>query len=363
MAENRDGQEKSEDPSARRLMEARLRGQVSKSMDVTTAAVLIGGGLAVFLLGGPLINNYKSFMGYMFHNIGNIQITQQNISTLYVDFLTFMAGLVLPISLTIFVIALIAEISQVGFHVATKKFTEGLRFKQIFNPFSGIKKIFFSGRSFFELFKSLMKLAIIGTTVFLVLNGKAEEISGLLQRPFTDIGSFMANLSFELIMKVGAVYIVIAASDYFYQKYKFKEEMKMTKQEVREENKQSEGDPKVKARMRSIMRNRIRRLMLQNVKKADVVITNPTHFAVALQYDSENMNAPRVVAKGLDYLALQIRTIADEAGVPIVEEPPLARALYHNCEIDQEVPEELFKAVAQVLAYIYSLRNSRFNKN
>lgn len=361
MAENRDGQEKSESPSARRLMEARQRGQVSKSMDVTTAAVLIGGGLAVFMLGAPVVGNLKSFMGYIFTNSATIQITQQNISQYYLDFLGFMAELLMPISFTIFLIALAAEISQVGFKFATKKFTEGLRFKEIFNPFKGLKKIFFSGRSFFELLKSLLKLLIIGLTVYLVLDGKSEEITGLLERPFLDIGNFMASVAFELVMKVGGVYITIAAADFFYQKYKFTQEMKMTKQEVREENKQSEGDPKVRARMRSIMRNRIRRLMLQNVKKADVVITNPTHFAVALRYDSENMNAPRVVAKGIDYLALQIRTIADEAGVPIVEEPPLARAIYHNCEVDQEIPEDLFKAVAQVLAYIYALKGSKYN--
>ena len=144
--------------------------------------------------------------------------------------------------------------------------------------------------------------------------------------------------------------------DYFYQKYKFRQDMKMTKQEVKEENKQTEGDPKIKARLRAIMRQRFRKMMMKGAGDADVVITNPTHFAVALQYKHGDMEAPVVVAKGVDYLAQQIKKIAEEKGIPVVEEPPLARNLYYNVDINEEIPEDLFKAVAQILAYVYQLR-------
>jgi flagellar biosynthetic protein FlhB len=166
----------------------------------------------------------------------------------------------------------------------------------------------------------------------------------------------MASISIELVIKVGVVYIVIAVSDALFQKWQHKEDLKMTKQEVKDENKQSEGDPMVKARMRQIMRSKIRSAMMKSTAEADVVITNPTHYAVALKYEMGQMTAPKVVAKGADFLAARIREIATDNNVPIVEEPPLARAIYFNVEVDDEIPENLFKAVAQILAYIYNLK-------
>jgi flagellar biosynthetic protein FlhB len=255
-----------------------------------------------------------------------------------------------------FLIILATEIGQVGFTFATKKFTEGLQFKKIFNPFSGIKKIFISGRSFFELVKSLTKVVLLGLVVYWVLSTRIDEAVGLIERPFDEIVAFLVSVSFELLYKVAGFFIIIAVSDWIYQRYRYREDMKMTKQEVKEEGKQSEGDPKIKARIRQLMRQRIRKLMLKNVQTADVVITNPTHFAVALKYTPGKMSAPQVKAKGLDFLALQIREIAQKNGVPIVEEPPLARTLFFTVEVDQEIPENLFKAVAQILAYVYKLK-------
>lgn len=166
----------------------------------------------------------------------------------------------------------------------------------------------------------------------------------------------MSSMALEILLKMGIIYIIIAVADYVYQKWKFGEDMKMTKQETKDERKQMEGDPKVKAQFRSLMRNRIRKLMIDNVGEADVVITNPTHFAVAIKYDQIASGAPVLLAKGLDFIAYQIREKAKETGVPIVENPPLARAIYRNVEVDEEIPEELFKAVAEVLAYVYSLK-------
>ena len=356
MAENKEGQEKTEPASAKRLNEARARGQVSKSMDVTTAAIMLFGGLIIFLFGRELISSLQDFMRYIFHNSSNITITDNNFGTMFLQLITFLAKILMPILGLVMLIAIVAEISQVGFMFATKKFTEGLHFKQIFNPFSGLKKIFMSGRAMFELVKSFAKLLLFSLIVYQVLSSKAEETIGLMERPIADIGGFIAEVCLELLIKVSIVFILIAVADFFYQKYRFKEDMKMTKQETKEETKQTEGDPKIRQRIRSILRSRLRKLMLKRVKTSEVVITNPTHFAVALSYKSENMSAPILVAKGVDFLALQIREIAEQNGVPIVEDPPLARVIFYKVDVEQEIPENLFKAVAQVLAYVYHLK-------
>ncbi len=356
MAENKDGQEKTEPASAKRLNEARARGQVAKSHDVTTAAIMLLGGLVVFLFGGAMFSGFQDFMRFTFQNSATISITTESTAPLFYRMSLLLAKLLLPIMGLIVLIALAAEVSQVGFRFAGKKFTEGLHFKQVFNPFSGLKKIFMSGRTAFELIKSFTKLILFGFIVYQVLASKAEETVGLMERPFADVGTFMVSVCFELLIKISLVYILIAIADFFYQKYKFREDMKMTKQEVKEEVKQTEGDPKIRQRLRSIMRSRLRKLMLKKVQEAEVVITNPTHFAVALSYKSNEMSAPKLIAKGVDYLAFQIRQIAEEHGVPIIEDPPLARVIYYKVEVEQEIPENLFKAVAQVLAYVYHLK-------
>lgn len=362
MAENKDGQEKTEDPTSRRLEEARNRGQVGKSNDVTTASILLIGGMLLFVWGKTIMSDYQGFMVYVLHNSSSFDITYQNVLVSFYKLIGMMAKMLLPLMLTLFAVALIGEISQVGLKFATKKFTEGLNFKKIFNPFSGIKKLMFSTNSFVELVKSFTKLILLGGfAVFIVLN-RRDEFIGLVERPFFDLADLMVDVSFELLLKIGLSYILIALADFYYQKWKYKNELKMTKQEVKDENKQSEGDQMMKSRLRSIMRSRLRKLMMQNVSKADVVITNPTHFAVALMYKPGESNAPIVVAKGVDFLALKIREIATKNDIPIVEEPPLARQLFFNVEVDQEIPENLFKAVAQILAYIYQLRKDKMSE-
>jgi flagellar biosynthetic protein FlhB len=264
--------------------------------------------------------------------------------------------MLLPLISVIFVIAISGEIAQVGVKFATKKFTEGLNWKTIFNPFSGLKRMFFSKNSMFELVKSIAKIFILGLVVCSVVRNKDEQIIGLMERPFADMGVFMTSVASEMVWKLGLVYAFIALADFYFQRWRFKDDMKMTKKEVKDESKQSEGDPAVKSRIRSLMKGRIRKMMLRNVQNADVVITNPTHYAIALIYAQGQMTAPKVVAKGVDFLAAKIREIANENEIPIVEDPPLARTLYKLVEIDQEIPEDLFKAVAQILAYVYSLK-------
>jgi flagellar biosynthetic protein FlhB len=359
MAENKEGQEKSEDATQKRLQEARLKGQVAKSMDMTTAAVILFGGLSVFVLGSYTVSSYRSFMDYMFTNSSDIILNDTNVLAYYPGLLLFLAKILLPLMIVIMLVILASEISQVGLKVAWKKYNEFDDLKKIFKIGSGLKRIFFSSRSIFELFKSIAKIGIIAIAIAWRLNSRIDELIGLSQRPLGDIGDVLLSISLEVLLTVGTVFILIAISDFIWQKYKFKEDMKMTKQEIKDESKQMEGDPKVKGRLRQLMRSRIRNLMLQNVAKADVIITNPTHFAVALQYDRGNMDAPICLAKGLDFLALRIREIANDNEVTIVEDPPLARQLYRDVEVDAPVPEEMYKAVAKILAYVYSVSEEK----
>lgn len=358
MAENQDGQEKTEKATPKKLGESRNKGQVSKSQDTTTASVLLIGGVSVFAAITPFASSYQGFAKRIFGNLDTVNITPDTVPGIFNDIIFFIASVILPILLLVVVVVLSAEIAQVGFHFATKKFTEGLNFKQIFNPFPGLKRIFFSKHTMVELVKNFAKVIVLGSVIVSALYTKGDMLVGLIERPFGDVGETMGMIALEILLKLGSVYVFIAAADFAYQKWKFQDDMKMTKTEVKEEGKQAEGDPKVKAKIRGLMLSRIRKIMLANVKTADVVITNPTHYAVALAYKQGEMNAPRVVAKGVDFLALRIREIAEENGIPIVEEPPLARALYKHVQIEQEIPENLFKAVAQVLAYIYALKNN-----
>lgn len=359
MAENKDGQEKTEQATSKKLSDARDTGQVSKSADITTAGILLLGGMALFFFGKPFISNYQNFMKETLRNSASITITDANINFLFTKLLGIIAGLILPLIIIITLIAFLGEVSQVGFKFAPKKFTEGLNFKQIFNPFSGMKRLFLSKSSLFELAKNFLKVFIIGAVVWSVLYKKDELLLSLIERPFMAVGQFMSDIAFELLWKIGLVYIAIAVADFYYQRWQFNDNMKMTKKEVKDENKQSEGDPQVKGRIRAIMRSKIRKMMLKNVQTADVVVTNPTHFAVALSYQSGTNSAPIVVAKGVDFLAQRIKQIAYEYDVPIVENPPLAREMYKVVDIDQEIPETLFKAVAEVLAYVYSLKRNK----
>jgi flagellar biosynthetic protein FlhB len=363
MAETPEGREKTEPASPRRLNEARQRGQVAKSTDLTTAVMLIFGGFVTLLYVGIIVNNLKGFFQRSLSSSFYTNVTAQEAGRIFVSTAFFLAQTVLPLLGLIYFLILVSEISQVGFHLATKKFTKGLNFRSIFNPLGGIKRMFFSGRAYFELVKSLIKLSILGWVVFSVLKKYIIMDLTLVDKSIWEIPKLMLNVTFELIAKVGAVYVLIAAADVLYQRYRYKEDLKMTKEEVKEEARQSEGDPQVKARLRGLMRQRVRKIIMKNLQsRADVVVTNPTHFAVALEYKPYKMNAPVVVAKGIDFMALKIREIAEANGIPIVEEPPLAQALYYSVEIDEEIPEFLFKAVAQVLAYIYYLKETKHKK-
>jgi flagellar biosynthetic protein FlhB len=360
MAENKDGTEKTEQATAKRLQDAREKGQVSKSQDVTTAGILLIGGLVVYGLGKTMFVKLRGFFSTSFSTAGQFDFTQTNISIYLLSLIKMLAELLLPVFFAIMVLVLITEISQVGLKIATKKFTEPETWMKPFKILSGLKRVFFSTRSIFELAKGSAKILVLGGVAFFVIKSNLERIIGVVELPFIKVAQTMADVGFEIITKVGGLYILIAATDFFWQRWKFKQDMKMTKQEVKDEGKQMEGDQQVKAKLRAMGRSMIRTKMIAAVTNADVVIANPTHFAVAISYKQGEHSAPIVVAKGVDFLAIKIKEVATENSVAIVEDPPLARTLYKLVEVEQEIPEVLFKAIAQVLAYVFQLKAGNF---
>jgi len=225
----------------------------------------------------------------------------------------------------------------------------------------GSKKIFLSRRSLFELGKGFFKIGVIGFTIYLTLRSMVDDIVVLIDSDLGKISSFMVSSVFSLMLKTGIVYFLIAVFDFAFQKWEYERELRMTRQEVKEEIKELEGDPQIKARIRRKQAEIARRRMMQNVPKSDVVITNPTHIAIALKYDSEKMNAPKVVAKGMNLIAEKIKEIAMKHKIPIVEDKPLAHALYKMVDVDEEIPPQLYKAVAKVLAYVYQLKKKSYS--
>ncbi|MDR0927851.1 MAG: flagellar biosynthesis protein FlhB [Ignavibacteria bacterium] len=360
MAENQDGTEKTEEASAKRLEDAREKGQVSKSQDVTTGAILLFGGLATYFIAKSMVEKFRSFFSSSFSSVGQFDFTDANVNHFLIANIKTLGELVLPIVLVVMAIALASEISQVGVKFATKKFTEVENLTRPFKIGKGLKRVFASVHSIVELIKGSLKILALGGIALSIIRSNLDRLVSIVELPFINVATTMADVAFQILTRVGAVYILIAAADFIYQKWKFKNDMKMTKQEVKEETKQMEGDMQTKSKLRQMGRNMIRKKMIAAVPTADVIITNPTHFAVAIKYQQGEQSAPTVVAKGVDFLAQKIKEIGANNNIIIVEDPPLARTLYKLVDVEQEIPERLFKAVAQVLAYVYQLKAGNF---
>ena len=357
-AEDANGAEKTEQPTAKKLDDARKEGQVAKSQEIATAFSL----LVLFLIlrfGYEFMgDNFVGIFNRVYDNIPNVARTYDGFlpwgfitGTLSNAILTMLI-LCAPFFLLGFLIALLCDIVQVGFKPTTKPLQPKL---SKLNPISGMKKIF-SSRKLFELAKSILKLVIMGAVIYSFFMGRQESIFLLYDIPLQQAIGLMGSLIINLGLRIAIAYMVIAFADLIYQRRKFNKDMMMTKQEVKDEFKNSEGDPAVKSAQRRRMMQASQRRMMQQLPQADVVITNPTHYAVAIKYDAEEAEAPMVIAKGADYLAQKIKEAARENGVEIVENKPLARMLYANVEVGELVPPELYKAVAEVLAYVYHLQ-------
>jgi len=257
-------------------------------------------------------------------------------------------------------VGMLGSYSQVGFLFTTDPLTP--KFDRL-NPFTGIKRVIFSKRSLVELLKGILKVVIIGIVGWSAIESYVSESALVMDSDVLTIFLFLCKAAINISFKITLVFLVLAGIDYFLQRRLFENEIKMTKEEVKEENKQLEGDPLVKSRIRSIQRQLARRRMMQEVPKADVVITNPTHLAIALKYDVANMSAPKVIAKGADRIAEKIKEIARANNIPIIEDKPLAQLIYKSVDINDSIPQDMYQAVAQILAYIYKLKKKKISFN
>lgn len=352
------GGEKTEPATEKKLSDARKEGQVAKSREIANGLGL----LMVFLV----LKIWVGHMGYQFMNVfsaiydripdvvtfwhGNMPEKDTNIvfQQMILQAIIIMA----PILLLGFLVAFLSDVVQVGWKPTGKPLQP--KFNKL-NPISGFKRIF-SANALVELVKSILKIGLIVYICYNYLKGKWPLLYSLYDMDLTQAIALIGETVTDLGIRVSLVYMIIAAADFIYQKYKFSKDMRMTKQEIKEEYKQQEGDPQIKGRIRQKMQEASRRRMMQNLPQADVVITNPTHYAVAIKYDPEVADAPIVIAKGEDYLAAKIKEIAREHQIEIVENKPLARMLYANVDVGQAVPPELYQAVAEVLAFVYHLQ-------
>ena len=357
-AEDANGAEKSEQPTAKKLSDARKEGQVAKSQEVATAFSLLALFIILRVLYPFIGTNFTGIFERVYNNIPNVARTYNGflpiatiVSILNNAILTMLL-ITSPFLIIGFLVAFICDLVQVGFKPTTKPLKPKL---SKLNPISGMKKIF-SSRKLFELGKSILKLAVMAIMIYSFFIGRTESLFLLYDMPLSQAIGLMGNLIISLGLRIAVAYMVIAFLDLIYQRRKFHKDMMMTKQEVKDEFKNSEGDPQIKGAQKRRMMEASRRRMMQQLPQADVVITNPTHYAVAIKYDAEESDAPIVVAKGADYLAQKIKEIARDNDVEIVENKPLARMLYANVEVGELVPPELYKAVAEVLAYVYHLK-------
>ena len=352
MAEESSGQEKTEVPTQRRLQEARDKGDVAKSQEVPSAAVLMAGLLTLYVMSNYMLERFYIILRHYLGSLHSFEIVPANILLITRQGLELTAMVVVPLMAVIIVVALGSNYAQVGVLFATEKIMPN--FTKI-DPIKGFSNLF-SKQTLAQSVKSIAKLVIIGFVAYSEVVQAMPAILPLMDQPPIDILAFMGKTAFWIFLKAALIICVLAALDYAWQRYQFLEKMKMTKQEVKEEAKQTEGDPLVKGRIRSIQREMARRRMMAEVPTADVVITNPTHLSVALRYDNKTMAAPVVVAKGAGIIAHRIRDIAKENDIPLVEDKPLARLLFKTVELNRPIPENLYQAVAEVLAYVYSLK-------
>jgi len=358
MAESESGQDKTEEPTEKRRREARQKGQLPRSRELNTLAVLMAGAGALLVYGAHLAEVLMGVMRNSFEMSRETAMRSESMLLLLGTAARGAAEGLWPILLVLLCAAVIGPIALGGWLFSGEALAP--KFSRM-NPLEGIKRMF-SAKSVLELFKALIKFVVVLAVAVLVLRSDKEALLALLHQPLrTAIVESVKVVGWSAFWMASSL-LLIAAVDVPYQLWDNRQKLLMTKQEVRDEYKDSEGKPEVKAKVRRLQREMAQRRTMQAVPEADVVITNPTHFAVALKYDAAAGGAPRLLAKGNDFLALKIREVAQEHKVMVLESPALARAVYYSTELDQEIPAGLYLAVAQVLAYVYQLKQFRAGK-
>ncbi len=345
-------QEKTESATQKRRQEVRQKGQVARSQEVGTAVSLLVTWLAFKAFGATMLDNMRELFTTSFQNIHQPDFSDTGLHTMGITNALLLWKILLPIAASLVLAGLVSNGLQVGLH-----FTPQAAKPQLsrLNPIAGFQRIA-SVRSLAELAKSIFKLVLVGFIAYQAFNSHINDLMTLTGSDLRAGITTVAAIAMEMILKIGLVYLVIAGADYAFQRWQFEKSIKMTKQEVKEEMRSQELNEQIRSRIRSLQRQLARKRMMQRVPQADVIITNPTHYAIAIKYDSNKMKAPKVVAKGQRLMAEQIKAIARSHGIPLVENKPLAQALYRAVDVDQEIPRDLYKAVAEVLAFIYRIK-------
>lgn len=343
--------EKTEEGTAKRQGEARDKGQVAKSTEVNSVFIILAAFFTLKVIGSYMYDELAGYMQLIFSNLALADLTIDSLQEIFFAFGVVFLKTSLPVMCVILIVSLTVNFVQVGFIFTLEPLMPS--FDKI-NPIKGFGRLF-STRAIAELVKSIVKIVVIGYFIYRFMIKQSLQIPALINAELIDSLHLAASLILDLVFQVSAVMMVLAAFDYFYQWWAHKESLKMSKDDIKQEYKQMEGDPLIKGKIKQRQRAMSMQRMMQEVPNADVIVTNPTHFAVALKYDKE-MLAPIIVAKGQDLIAQRIKEIAKENSVVIVENKILARALYAAVEINQPVPPELYQAVAEVLAYVYKLK-------
>ena len=351
-------QEKTEQATPKKREEARKKGRVAKSKELTSIAVLSAGIITLFFTGGHLTSDLGQGIRGTFLRIPQVGLSGQDLMDFFVQAVENYLRMCLPIMIILFVIAILANILQTGFVWSVEPLAP--KASKI-DPIQGAKRIF-SKQSLVELAKSIAKIIIVGWTAFSTLKNDFGRLIPLIYQEDIQILSFLGQISFKVAVRCCWVIGIIAILDYVYQKWEYEQKLKMSKQEVKDEYKQTEGDPMVKSRIRSIQREMARRRMMEEVPKADVVITNPVHLAIAIRFEPGKMTAPVIVAKGAERIAQRIKALAKENNVPIIEDRPLAQNLY-KLDLGEEIPAQFYQAIAEILAYVYGLKRKTEGMN
>jgi len=352
MAEQ-EGQEKTEVPTEKKRRESREEGQVAFSKELSSAALLAGIVLTLVATSPIILDAMRQLMSQIFRDLAQRkELSIDSIFTLSGEILSIILPAFAPFAAVIIFAGIFASVLQVGVQITFKAISP--KFNKI-SPLTGLKRLF-SSQSLADFLKSMAKLIIVGFVGYFTYIDKITELNGLSVSTPESILIYNFTVVAEVAGKIVLALVAIAIFDYFYQRWHHEQQLMMTKQEVKDETKQTEGDPQLKARIRQIQREMSNARMMQEVPKADAVIVNPTHFSIAILYDRDVMLAPEVIAKGADHLALRMRTVARENNVPILERPELARDLYANVEIGADIPERFYNTIAEILAFVYRLR-------
>jgi len=351
------GQERTEQATPKRLREAREKGQIARSKELTTFSLLFASGIGIFLLGGNIIDSLMSAMKDSFQPSMDKMLDASKLPGFFLAELINALTAIAPLLALLVVVAFFAPIALGGWSFSP----DALKAKmERISPISGIKRIF-SWKSVVELVKALAKFGLVAVVAVLFIWGHKEELVVLSNDDINTGLSASGELLLWAFLIVSSPLIIVVAIDVPFQLWNHAKQLRMTRQEVRDESKETEGNPEVRARVRSIQREMAKNRMMAEVPRADVIITNPTHYAVAIKYDQQKMRAPVVLAKGKELVAAQIRSVAQTCKIPVVSAPALSRSIYHSTDLNKEIPTGLYIAVAQVLAYVYQLRSKGYS--